>query len=67
MALEKTKDQQVQKYGREALLLEARLNRSVAKNDLFVTLHVPFELLEPVLTAIAEPTGRPPPVSARPT
>ncbi|MGA8665229.1 MAG: tetratricopeptide repeat protein, partial [Thermoplasmata archaeon] len=53
MALEKTKDQQVQKYGREALLLEARLNRSVAKNDLFVTLHVPFELLEPVLTAIS--------------
>jgi len=53
LALEKTRDQQVQKYGREALLLEARLNRPVAKNDLFVTLHVPFELLEPVLVAIS--------------
>ncbi|MGP8073229.1 MAG: tetratricopeptide repeat protein [Thermoplasmata archaeon] len=53
LALEKTRDQQVQKYGREALLLEARLNRPIAKNDLFVTLHVPFELLEPVLSAIS--------------
>jgi tetratricopeptide (TPR) repeat protein len=53
LALEKTRDQQVQKYGREALLLEARLNRPVAKNDLFVTLHVPFEFLEPILNAIS--------------
>jgi tetratricopeptide (TPR) repeat protein len=55
LAVEKTRDQQVQRYGREALLLEARLNRTVAKNDLFVTLHVPFEFLEPVLTAIGRP------------
>ncbi|EQD31702.1 tetratricopeptide repeat domain-containing protein, partial [mine drainage metagenome] len=52
LATEKTRDQQVQKYGREALLLEARVNRPVAKNDLFVTLHVPYEFLEPVLAAI---------------
>jgi tetratricopeptide (TPR) repeat protein len=56
LAVEKTRDQQVQRYGREALLLEARLNRTVAKNDLFVTLHVPFEFLEPVLTAIGRPS-----------
>lgn len=55
LAVEKTRDQQVQRYGREALLLEARLNRPVAKNDLFVTLHVPFEFLEPVLAAIGRP------------
>src|SRR5208282_3300992 len=55
LSVEKTRDQQVQRYGREALLLEARLNRPVAKNDLFVTLHVPFEFLEPVLGAIGRP------------
>ncbi len=59
LAVEKTRDQQVQRYGREALLLEARLNRPVTKNDLFVTLHVPFEFLEPVLSAI----GRSPPIA----
>ncbi len=52
VALQKTRDAEVQRRAREALLLEARLNRTVTKNDLFVTLHVPYELLEPVLTAI---------------
>jgi tetratricopeptide (TPR) repeat protein len=52
VATEKTRDAEIQRYGREALLLEARLNRTVAKNDLFVTLHVPYEFLEPVLNAI---------------
>ncbi|MGC2360556.1 MAG: tetratricopeptide repeat protein, partial [Thermoplasmata archaeon] len=56
LAVQKTRDAEIQRYGREALLLEAKLNRTVAKNDLFVTLHVPFEFLEPVLAAI----GRPP-------
>lgn len=54
-AVQKTREGQVERYGREALLLEARLRRTVTKNDLFVTLHVPFELLEPVLTAIGRP------------
>jgi len=52
VATQKTRDAEIQRYGREALLLEARLNRTVAKNDLFVTLHVPYEFLEPVLNAI---------------
>ncbi len=52
VASQKTRDVEIQKHGREALLLEARLNRTVAKNDLFVTLHVPYEFLEPVLSAI---------------
>lgn len=56
LAVQKTRDVEIQRYGREALLLEAKLNRTVAKNDLFVTLHVPYEFLEPVLMAI----GRPP-------
>ncbi len=54
LALQKTRDAEVQRYGREALLLEAKLHRPVAKNDLFVTLHVPFEFLDPVLAAIGK-------------
>ncbi|MGA8710252.1 MAG: tetratricopeptide repeat protein, partial [Thermoplasmata archaeon] len=52
LALQKTRDSEVQRHARDALLLEARLNRTVTKNDLFVTLHVPYEFLEPVLSAI---------------
>lgn len=52
-AVQKTRESQVERFGREALLLEAKLRRNVTKNDLFVTLHVPFELLEPVLAAIS--------------
>ncbi len=54
VAMQRTRDVELQRFGREALLLEARLNRTVAKNDLFVTLHVPFEFLEPVLSAIGK-------------
>jgi tetratricopeptide (TPR) repeat protein len=56
LAMQKTRDVELQRYGREALLLEAKLNRTVAKNDLFVTLHVPYEFLEPVLAAISRPS-----------
>ncbi|MCI4331942.1 MAG: tetratricopeptide repeat protein [Thermoplasmata archaeon] len=52
-ALQRTREGQVDRLGREALLLEAKLHRSVTKNDLFVTLHVPYDLLEPVLAAIS--------------
>ncbi|HEY1199120.1 MAG TPA: tetratricopeptide repeat protein [Thermoplasmata archaeon] len=52
LALQKTRDAEVQRFARDALLLEARLNRTVTKNDLFVTLHVPYEFLEPVLSSI---------------
>ncbi len=52
LAVQKTRDVQVQRFGRDALLLEARLHRTVTKNDLFVTLHVPYEFLEPVLTSV---------------
>ncbi|MCI4325624.1 MAG: tetratricopeptide repeat protein [Thermoplasmata archaeon] len=52
-ALQKTRDGQVEKFGREALLLEAKSRRAVTRNDLFVTLHVPFDLLEPVLQALS--------------
>ncbi|MGI0133196.1 MAG: tetratricopeptide repeat protein [Thermoplasmata archaeon] len=53
LALQRTREVQVEKFGRDALLLEAKLNRNVTKNDLFVTLHVPFDLLEPVLSALS--------------
>src|SRR5271157_946475 len=52
LALQKTRDAEVHRFARDALLLEARLNRTVTKNDLFVTLHVPYEFLEPVLALI---------------
>ncbi|HEV2428220.1 MAG TPA: tetratricopeptide repeat protein, partial [Thermoplasmata archaeon] len=51
-AVERTREAQVDRFGREALLLEARLHRTVTKNDLFVTLHVPFDFLEPVLSGV---------------
>jgi tetratricopeptide (TPR) repeat protein len=52
LALQKTRDAEIQRFARDALLLEARLNRTVTKNDLFVTLHVPYEFLESVLALI---------------
>jgi tetratricopeptide (TPR) repeat protein len=55
-ALEKARLGQIDRLGREALLLEARLHRAVTRNDLFVTLHVPFDLLEPVLTVLSRDT-----------
>ena len=54
LALQRTRDADLQRFGREALLLEARLHRAVTKNDLFVTLHVPYEFLEPVLNALSK-------------
>ncbi|MCI4349605.1 MAG: tetratricopeptide repeat protein, partial [Thermoplasmata archaeon] len=53
-ALERTREAQVDRWGREALLLENRLHRTVTKNDLFVTLHTPFDLLEPVLSTLSK-------------
>ncbi|MCI4350848.1 MAG: tetratricopeptide repeat protein [Thermoplasmata archaeon] len=53
VALQKSREGLVDRHGREALLLEARLHRPVTKNDLFVTLHVPYEMLDPVLTALS--------------
>ncbi|HYK92578.1 MAG TPA: tetratricopeptide repeat protein [Thermoplasmata archaeon] len=56
LALQRTRETQVERIGREALLLEGRLKRPITKNDLFVTLHVPFDLLEPVLAAVGRET-----------
>jgi tetratricopeptide (TPR) repeat protein len=52
-AEQKTREATVERHGREALLLEAKLNRPVNRNDLFVTLHIPYDLLDPVLGALA--------------
>ena len=53
VALQKSREGLVDRHGREALLLEARLHRPVTKNDLFVTLHVPYEMLDPVLATLS--------------
>ncbi|MGA7847271.1 MAG: tetratricopeptide repeat protein, partial [Thermoplasmata archaeon] len=50
---QRTRESTIDKHGRDALLLEARLNRTVTKNDLFVSLHVPFDLLDPVLQVLS--------------
>jgi tetratricopeptide (TPR) repeat protein len=52
-ALQKTREGHIERFGRDALLLESRLGRPVTRNDLFVTLHVPYDLLEPVLSVLA--------------
>jgi len=53
LAEERVRDARVEQLGKEALLLEAKLGRPVAKNDLFLTLKVPFDLLEPVTRALS--------------
>lgn len=53
LAQQKIRDRQIESYGREALLLEAKLSRAITKNDLFLTLHIPFDLLDPVTRAIS--------------
>ncbi len=53
LAQQKIRDRQIEGFGREALLLEAKLNRPITKNDLFLTLHIPFDLLDPVTRAIS--------------
>ena len=54
LAGQKTRDAEIQRYGRDALLLEASLHRPLTKNDLFVALHVPYEFLAPVLREIGQ-------------
>ncbi len=49
---QKRRELAIDRQGLAALRLEAQLGRPVTKNDLFVSLRVPFELLDPVLTAM---------------
>ncbi|MGB6500903.1 MAG: tetratricopeptide repeat protein [Thermoplasmata archaeon] len=53
LAIQQTREAEIQRFGRDALLLEAKMHRPVTKNDLFVSLHVPYEFLDPVLGAIS--------------
>jgi tetratricopeptide (TPR) repeat protein len=52
-AQQRMREREVERFGREALLLEGRLGRPAARNDLFVSLQVPYDLLEPVQAALA--------------
>lgn len=45
---------EVQRLGKEALLLSARLKRPVSKDDLILTLRVPWNLLDPVWQGISQ-------------
>ncbi|MDE1882066.1 MAG: hypothetical protein KGI89_16145 [Euryarchaeota archaeon] len=47
------REAEIERCAKEALLLEARFNRPIAKNDLFLKLHIPFELLDRVTRAIS--------------
>jgi tetratricopeptide (TPR) repeat protein len=55
-ARERARDAEIDRLGRESLRLEAKLHRAVTKNDLFVTLHIPYELLDPILNALSRDT-----------
>lgn len=46
--------QEVQRLGKEALLLSARLNRPLTRNDLYLTLHVGWDILDPLMEAISQ-------------
>lgn len=49
---QKKRELAIDQQGLAALRLEAQLQRPVTKNDLFVSLRVPFEMLDPVLAAV---------------
>lgn len=49
---QKRRELAIDQQGLAALRLEAELQRPVTKNDLFVSLRVPFEMLEPVIAAM---------------
>lgn len=46
------REAEIERLGKEAPFLEARLDRPITKNDLFLKLRIPFELLDPVIAAI---------------
>ncbi|MDE1822628.1 MAG: hypothetical protein KGI98_17465 [Euryarchaeota archaeon] len=48
------REEEIERFAKEALLLEARLNRPITKNDLFLSLHIPFDLLDPVTRSISK-------------
>lgn len=47
------RDAEIERLAKEALFLEARLNRPITKNDLFLSLHVPFDLMAAVEVSIS--------------
>ncbi|MFZ0698849.1 MAG: tetratricopeptide repeat protein [Thermoplasmata archaeon] len=49
---QKRRELAIDRQGLAALRLEAELRRPVTKNDLFVSLRVPFEMLDPVMAAM---------------
>ncbi len=56
LAEREDRNRTIEDFALAALRSESDLGRPVTKNDLFVGLHVPFDLLDPVLTAMARET-----------
>ena len=52
IATQKIREQQIESFGKRGLLLSAQLNRPVTRNDLFMTIKVPWDLLDPVMREI---------------
>lgn len=52
MTLPQNEQAEVQRLGKEALLLSVRLRRPLTRDDLFLTLHVPWNLQDTVMRAI---------------
>ncbi len=49
VATQKVREKQIELYGKKALVLSAQANRPVTRNDLFMTLQVPWDLIDPVM------------------
>lgn len=47
------REAEIERLAKEALFLEARLNRPITRNDLFLSLHVPFDLMASVEAALS--------------
>jgi tetratricopeptide (TPR) repeat protein len=49
IAQQKVRENLIESYGKKALMLSSKLGRATTKNDLFMSLKVPWDLLDPVM------------------
>ncbi len=54
IATQKVREQQIELYGKKALVLSAQSNRPISRNDLFMTLQVPWDLIDPVMREVTK-------------
>jgi tetratricopeptide (TPR) repeat protein len=54
IAIQKTREKQIESFAKSALLLSSQMGRAVGRNDLFMNLKVPWDLLDPVMREISK-------------